>query len=96
MRLLGIAALMVGWLLPGWTGSAQTACDPQGDVRFVCGLTDPEDLLQVPDSPWVIVSSYVDDGQLYGADTRNHTVTVLFPTETSSYRHDTAPDSRDC
>ena len=90
MRRLGIVTLLIGWLLHGWAGSAQTACDPQGDVKFVCGLTDPEDLVQVPDSPWVIVSNWVDEGQLYGADTRDDTVTVLFPAETSRPRHDTA------
>ena len=32
----------------------------------------------------------VDEGHLYLADTRDHTATVLFPTETSRPRHDTA------
>ena len=91
MRLSAIVGtFVIGALLLGAPGSASAACDPEGDVAFVCGPMNPEDLIAVPQSPWVIVSSMVDEGHLYAADTRDHTAMVLFPTETSRPRHDTA------
>ncbi len=74
----------------GIADRAAAACDPDGEVQFLCGPVSPEDLAPVPESPWVIVSSMEDEGHLYLADTRDHTATVLFPTETSRPRHDTA------
>ena len=65
-------------------------CEPDGEVQFLCGPVSPEDLAPVPQSPWVIVSSMVDEGHLYLADTRDYTSTILFPTITSRPRHDTA------
>jgi hypothetical protein len=65
-------------------------CEPDGEVQFLCGPVSPEDLAPVPQSPWVIVSSMVDEGHLYLADTRDYTATILFPTITSRPRHDTA------
>ena len=65
-------------------------CDPDGDVQFVCGPANPEDLAAVPESPWVIVSSMADPGQLYATDTRDLASRPIFPLETSAPRHDTA------
>ena len=74
-------------ILLGATGVHAQACEPDGEVQFLCGPVSPEDLAPVPQSPWVIVASMVDEGPLYLADTRDHTSTVLFPTETSRPRH---------
>lgn len=74
----------------GIAGPAAAACDPDGDVQFLCGPVSPEDLIAIPQSPWVIVSSMEDEGHLYLADTRDHAATVLFPTGTSRPQHDTA------
>ena len=77
-------------LLLGAAGPSAAACEPDGEVQFLCGPVSPEDLAPVPQSPWIVVSSMVDEGHLYLADTRDHTSTVLFPTEASRARHDTA------
>ena len=84
---IGIITVCVFWL--GAAAVSEAACDPDGEVQFLCGPVSPEDLAPVPQSPWVIVSSMVDEGYLYVADSRDHTSTVLFPTETSQSRHDT-------
>lgn len=86
MFLMSAAAVASLLALPA-PGAAQ--CDPDGDVGFVCGPVNPEDLAAAPDSPWVIVSSMVDDGRLYATDVRDHTSRPLFPLETSTPRHDT-------
>ena len=87
MFLVSAVALVCLLALPA-AGAAQ--CEPDGDLEFVCGPVNPEDLAAVPESPWVIVSSMADDGHLYAADTRDHTSRRIFPLETSAPRHDTA------
>ena len=74
-------------LSQGITITTAQTCNSDGEVQFLCGPINPEDLAPVPQSPWLIVSSR--EGHLYLADTRDHTSTVLFPTETSQPQHDT-------
>ena len=78
--------LAVLWF--GAAGTAGQACEPDGEVQFLCGPVSPKDLAPIPESPWVIVSSMVDEGHLYLADTRDHSSTVAFPTATSQPQHD--------
>lgn len=35
---------------------AGTPCAPHGEVHYLCGLHHPEDLVQVPGTPWILVS----------------------------------------
>lgn len=86
------AACLLAWPAPG---AAQ--CEPDGEIEFVCGPVSPEDLIQLPDSPWVVVASMVDDGYLSAADSRDGRTVRLFPTVTTPprARHDTAL-YRDC
>ena len=76
--------------LLGVTSPATAQCEPDGDVEFVCGPVSPEDLVPLPQSPWILVSSMEDDGRLHAADTRNHSTTSLYPIASSRPRHDTA------
>ncbi len=69
---------------------AAAQCDPEGDVQFICGPISPEDLALVPDTPWVIVASWEDDGYVSAADSRDGGTLRLFPTPTSQPRHDRA------
>ena len=46
------------------TSIGQDTCEPDGQVQFLCGPVSPEDLVEIPDSPWVIVSGMEDDGYL--------------------------------
>ena len=61
-------------------------CTPDGDIQFVCGPVSPEDLVLVPDTPWVLAAGMEDDGYLYAIDSRDHSSTVLFPTATYGSR----------
>ena len=72
----------------GAVGASGQGCEPDGDVQFLCGPVSPEDLAPIPESPWIIVSSMVDEGHLYLADTRDHSSTVVFPISTSRPQHD--------
>ena len=81
--LLLTVVCVVGSVSPG-----EAQCDPDGDVQFVCGPVSPEDLAPVPRSPWILVSGMEDDGYLYATDVRDHTSSVLFPTQMARPRHD--------
>ena len=49
---------------PRWRCSmpaaAQAACDPAAGLTFVCGLTNAEDLVPLPGTPWIIASGLAD------------------------------------
>ena len=77
-----------GLLAAAAPGAAQ--CEPDGDVAFVCGPVSPEDLIAVPETPWIVVSSMEDDGYLSLTNSGDHTSARVYPAETSEPRHDTA------
>ena len=83
-RVLFLAGL--GGLVLAAPSAAQ--CDPDGDIQFVCGPVSPEDLVLVPDAPWVLAAGMEDDGYLYAIDTRTLDSAVLFPTATYGSRPD--------
>ena len=88
-RMFLVSSVAVASLL-GLPAAGAAQCEPDGDLEFVCGPVNPEDLAAVPDSPWVIVSSMADDGHLYATDTRDRTSRQVYPIESSAPRHDTA------
>ena len=89
-RPVAAVALLAGAFLLGPSSPAAAQCEPDGEVQFLCGPVSPEDLAPVPDTPWVIVASMIDEGHLYVADTRDHSATVVYPLAASEPRHDTA------
>ena len=50
-------------LFTSWNVFAASECDADGDVQFLCGPVSPEDLAQIPGSPWVVASGMEDDTQ---------------------------------
>ncbi len=68
--------------------SSQAQCEPFEGVEFVCGPVSPEDLVAVPDEPWVISAGMEDDGYLYATHASEHRTRVLFPTATIQSRPD--------
>ncbi len=89
LRMCSVSLMAMTCLL-GLASSSAAQCLPDGDVQFVCGPVSPEDLVAVPESPWLIVSGMENDGYLYATDTRDHRSTVLFPTATYLSRPDAA------
>jgi hypothetical protein len=78
--------------MPATTLWAADACAPEGNAQFICGLKNPEDLVRVPQSNWVIASGMADaatpSGALYAIDIRNRSVKTLYPSASSRPRHD--------
>ena len=76
--------------VPGYAAIGVTACNPVGEIKFVCGLVSAEDLAIVPGSEWVITSGNREGGRLHLVSVRDKTATVLFPTSTRHERLDAA------
>ena len=91
LRVLVLLASVLG-LLSGHPLGAQTApaCDPAGDVNFVCGTTNPEDLYAVPGAPWVIASGRysASEGPVYAVSLRDHSAREIFPAGALPPEHD--------
>jgi hypothetical protein len=56
---------------------AQDACEPSDDQSFICGATNPEDLVLVPDTNFVISSGMADDANFYLIDAQSGVMTLL-------------------
>jgi hypothetical protein len=54
-------------------------CAASGDYAFVCGLRNPEDLVLVPGTKWIIASGMAADGAIYLVDAEQKTWTELYP-----------------
>jgi hypothetical protein len=52
---IGIGLLAFGLSSPP-ASAAEQGCAPEGELHFVCGPHHPEDLVQIPGTPWILVS----------------------------------------
>jgi hypothetical protein len=59
-----------------------------GDVKFICGPENPEDLAKVPGAPWVIVSAWQDDGYLSAVHTGDGSIVEIYPGQEPQARQD--------
>lgn len=62
-------------------------CDARGPVKFVCGTLNPEDVVSVPDSRWVLVSG-MNGGAIHAVSRETFAPTRLFPLSTPRERFD--------
>src|SRR5215210_6410294 len=74
-----------------FTGTAQTAaCAPSGGLTFICGVQNPEDLVLVPGTQWLVASGMAPGSGLHLVDTRAKMVRNLYPAAAPSVRADRA------
>jgi hypothetical protein len=72
-------------------GAAQTAgCAPSGGLTFICGVQNPEDLVLVPGTRWLVASGMAPGSGLHLVDTRAKTVRNLYAAGAPSVRADRA------
>jgi hypothetical protein len=82
--LLGLA--LATCVLP--TGGTRAAdCAPDGNVKFVCGTVNPEDLVAVPGGDWVVVSG-MNGGGIHLVNTHDHQATRIFPSASAKEKLD--------
>jgi len=84
---LRAAAMAISTQVP-----AQEACEPAAGLTFICGLTNAEDLVQVPGTPWIVASGLAEgertEGHIYLVNAHDRAVQVLLPGHVI-YRQDT-------
>ena len=65
------------------------SCTPSGGLSFICGIQNPEDLVQVPNTRWLVASGMAPGSGLHIVDTRAKTVRNLYaPGAASTVRAD--------
>ena len=63
MKLRMFLAVLLLYPAAGSVSTMQSGgCEADGNVRFICGVVSPEDLVAVPRSDWVIASGYTAGG----------------------------------
>jgi hypothetical protein len=73
---------------------ADPACAPDGDLVYLCGLANAEDIVAVGDTGWLVASSInalgapPAPGRMYLIDAGNKTHRELFPGASAEMRHD--------
>jgi hypothetical protein len=93
MAVLATAALCAALTQPA---AAQQSCEDDGDVGYVCGVNNPEDLLRVDGTPFVLVgntgNTESQGGGFYSVDVRTREVRDVEPVFSSP----PDPAYRDC
>jgi sugar lactone lactonase YvrE len=77
--------------LAGQTGQGApvaAACNPVGNVRFVCGQQAPEDLVVLPGSQWIVAGAFAGTGGINLINVRDHSTHLAFPGAASRERLD--------
>jgi hypothetical protein len=69
-------------LLPG------DGCQASGEYAFVCGPKNAEDLVQVPESEWILASGMAAGGAIYLVNSEQKTWTELYPAAVPRARQD--------
>jgi hypothetical protein len=75
---------------------ASVSCDPDGQLRYVCGPVNAEDILQLADSRWLVASGLDGPlnggaparGHLYLIDSQAKTFIDWFPGSAPAFNHD--------
>src|SRR6185295_11330891 len=87
--IIGAALACLAIAGPSSTGAAQTAaCAPSGGLTFICGVPNPEDLVLVPNTRWLIASGMAPGSGLHLVDTRAKTARNLYAAGASKTRAD--------
>jgi sugar lactone lactonase YvrE len=73
LRWVAVAGL--GCLALG--SQAQPSCEPSGGVNYVCGPKNPEDLVLVPGTQWVVSSGMAEGAGFYLVDGMTGAATLL-------------------
>jgi len=93
-RFLSSTLFLVTFILSLFAGKAfaSEACQADGEIQFVCGTTNPEDLYQIPNSPWIIASGRISDNQgpIYAVHSGDYRVHEIFPNSALAPEPDTS------
>jgi len=65
-----------------------SGCAPAGGLTFVCGVPNPEDVVLVPETRWIVASGMAPGSGLHLVDTAAKTVRNLYPATAPAIRMD--------
>lgn len=86
---IALGTCIVCTCLAAAAGQGARSCDPIGNVQFICGVADAEDLVAVPQSDWVVASGIRAPGALHLVNSRDKkTVIDILPTDALQTRFD--------
>ena len=75
----------------GSTSASQpAACAPSGGLNFICGVQNPEDVVLIPNTRWLLASGMAPGSGLHLVDTGAKTIRNLYAAESPSSRPDRA------
>jgi hypothetical protein len=83
-----VAIVAAASLLSSHPLRAQSACSPAAGLSFICGLQNPEDVVHVPGTRWLLISGMAPGAGLNAVDTQVKTVRSLYAPGTTSARAD--------
>ncbi len=64
------------------------ACAPSGGLNFICGVQNPEDVVLVPQTRWMLASGMAPGSGLHLVDTSAKTIRNLYAAESPNSRPD--------
>ena len=87
---LWLPLLLVGSALVWWVSLAAQAqnCSPTAGLSFVCGVQNPEDVIVIPGTRWLLTSGMAPGAGLNVVDTQAKRVRKLFAPGTADTRAD--------
>src|SRR5687767_1220271 len=90
MKFLLLALVIAGSLVASRPLQAQApaGCAPAAGLTFICGLQNPEDVVHVPGTRWLVTSGMAPGAGLTLVDTQARTVRKLFAPNTATARAD--------
>jgi len=88
-RVLAMLVLLAAGIGGSISVGAQSAsCAPAGGLTFICGVPNPEDLVLVPNTRWLIASGMAPGSGLHLVDTRAKTARNLYAAGAAKTRAD--------
>ncbi|MGI5219214.1 hypothetical protein [Nocardia sp. CA-290969] len=72
------------------TSSDPDSCAPSDGLTFICGVENPEDVVLVPNSEWILASGMKPGSGLHLVDSRGKTVSSLYAAGASKIEPDQA------
>ena len=87
LLVLGFAAAVTA-AVSAQQGAAPSGCAPAAGLTFICGLQNPEDLVSVPGTPWLLTSGMAPGAGLSLVDTQARAVRKLYAPGTANARAD--------
>ncbi len=86
---VGIVLLLLAGACAGGARAADDGCNPSGGLEFVCGLKNPEDLVAVPGTKWILASGMAAGVGITLIDSRDGSHSQGYPGDSPSVKHDT-------